>query len=92
MDETFKEKFIRKTKENPFVFTGVGLSIYAMFKMTTAFRRNDQIKFQQYQRMRLGFSLATVLAITFGSIYQNEDRFKARIQNDYERLKGMLNL
>lgn len=84
MDETFGAKFKRKSLENPFVFPGLGLSIYAWYQMTKTFRRNDQREFQHYKRMRLVFSFGTVMAIALGSAYQNQEKFKS----DFDRIKN----
>ncbi|XP_074530704.1 HIG1 domain family member 2A, mitochondrial [Halichoeres trimaculatus] len=65
-DETFKEKFIRKTKENPFVPIGCLGTAGALIYGLRAFHQGKTRQSQLLMRGRIFAQGFTVVAIIFG--------------------------
>uniref|UniRef100_UPI0037E90F0E HIG1 domain family member 2A, mitochondrial n=1 Tax=Semicossyphus pulcher TaxID=241346 RepID=UPI0037E90F0E len=65
-DETFKEKFIRKTKENPFVPIGCVGTAGALMYGLRAFHQGKTRQSQLLMRGRIFAQGFTVVAIIFG--------------------------
>ncbi|KAM3612862.1 uncharacterized protein V6R79_015819 [Siganus canaliculatus] len=67
-DETFKEKFIRKTKENPFVPIGCLGTAGALMYGLRAFHQGKTRQSQLLMRGRIFAQGFTVVAIIFGVV------------------------
>jgi len=69
--EGFRDKFIRKTKENPFVPIGliatVGALSYGLWQMKTG----DKVMSQKMMRLRVAAQSFTVVALLTGVLYQS---------------------
>ncbi|XP_077992299.1 HIG1 domain family member 2A-like [Glandiceps talaboti] len=65
-EEGFKEKFLRKTKENPFVPVGLMATAAVLSFGLVQFRRGDRHKSQRMMRMRIAAQGFTVVAIIIG--------------------------
>ncbi|XP_062332017.1 HIG1 domain family member 2A, mitochondrial [Osmerus eperlanus] len=65
-DETFKEKFIRKTKDNPFVPIGCLGTAGALMYGLRAFKQGKTRQSQMLMRGRIFAQGFTVVAIIFG--------------------------
>ncbi|XP_074504365.1 HIG1 domain family member 2A, mitochondrial [Sebastes fasciatus] len=65
-DETFKEKFMRKTKENPFVPIGCLATAGALIYGLRAFNQGKTRQSQLLMRGRIFAQGFTVVAIIFG--------------------------
>uniref|UniRef100_A0A3Q3W5Y1 HIG1 domain-containing protein n=1 Tax=Mola mola TaxID=94237 RepID=A0A3Q3W5Y1_MOLML len=65
-EETFKEKFIRKTKENPFVPIGSVATAGALLYGLRAFHQGKTRQSQLLMRGRIFAQGFTVVAIIFG--------------------------
>uniref|UniRef100_A0A3Q2P5U5 HIG1 hypoxia inducible domain family, member 2A n=1 Tax=Fundulus heteroclitus TaxID=8078 RepID=A0A3Q2P5U5_FUNHE len=65
-DETFKEKFMRKTKENPFVPIGCLGTAGALMYGLRAFHQGKTRQSQMLMRGRIFAQGFTVVAIIFG--------------------------
>jgi len=69
--EGFRDKFVRKTKENPFVPIGlvatIGALSYGLWQMKTG----DKIMSQKMMRLRVAAQAFTVVALLSGVLYQS---------------------
>ncbi|XP_070541440.1 HIG1 domain family member 2A, mitochondrial-like [Ptychodera flava] len=66
--EGFKEKFMRKFKENPFVPVGMITTAVVLSMGLAQFRRGDRRKSQTMMRMRIGAQGFTVMALIMGIV------------------------
>ncbi|KAJ3409711.1 hypothetical protein CcCBS67573_g02476 [Chytriomyces confervae] len=78
--ETFKEKFIRRNTENPFVIPTMGLCVYAMYQMIRAGLRGDPRVFQSSQRLRVGAQGLAVLLATGSFAIEYNAKMKQRAE------------
>ncbi|KAF9078020.1 hypoxia induced protein conserved region-domain-containing protein [Rhodocollybia butyracea] len=67
--EGFKEKAIRKTKENPWVPLGSLVTAGALIMAAVRLRQGNSRKFQVWLRYRVGFQALTIFAI-LGGLYK----------------------
>jgi len=65
-DETFKEKFMRKFKSNPFVPLGCAATAGALVWGIRAFNKGKTNQSQMMMRARIGAQGFTVIALIFG--------------------------
>merc|ERR1711973_269692 len=80
--ESIKEKFIRKVKENPFVPIGCGLTVGVLGYGLASFLRGDG-KMQQYMmRARVVAQGSTVGAVILGLGYATYKEMKAKKQKE----------
>ncbi|KAJ3196993.1 Methyltransferase-like protein 6 [Irineochytrium annulatum] len=72
-DEKFWDKLklkmtsVRKTYENPFVLPGVGMAVFAMYRMFNAMYASDGLAFQRAQRLRVVAQGTAVIALLGGA-------------------------
>ena len=80
--EGFRDKFLRKTKENPFVPIGLGLTIgalsYGLYQMKTG----DRVMSQRMMRLRVAAQSFTVIALITGVIYQGQKHHGGATSNN----------
>jgi len=69
--EGFRDKFVRKTKENPFVPLGLGLTIAALSYGLWQLKTGDRVMSQKMMRLRVAAQAFTVVALITGVIYQS---------------------
>jgi len=69
--EGFRDKFVRKTKENPFVPLGLGLTIGALSYGLWQMKTGDKIMSQKMMRLRVAAQSFTVIALLTGVLYQS---------------------
>jgi len=69
--EGFRDKFIRKTKENPFVPLGLGLTIAALSYGLWQLKTGDRVMSQKMMRVRVAAQAFTVVALVTGVLYQS---------------------
>jgi hypothetical protein len=72
--ETFKDKFIRKTKENPLVPIGLVATISALSYGLWQMKTGDRAMSQKMMRMRVYAQSFTVFALIGGILYQAKKR------------------
>ncbi|XP_032240107.1 HIG1 domain family member 2A, mitochondrial isoform X2 [Nematostella vectensis] len=68
-DETTKEKFARKVKENPFVPIGCALTVSALVYGLLSFKRGDVGMQQTMMRARVVAQGSTIVALVGGVGY-----------------------
>ncbi|KAL2918994.1 Respiratory supercomplex factor 1, mitochondrial [Polyrhizophydium stewartii] len=81
----------RKTLENPFVLPAVGLTVYAMYRMTDSLRRRDSLAFQNNQRFRIfaqGLALAAIAGGYFYNDYRKQEQAKQLLAAGSEAQPG----
>jgi len=69
--EGFRDKFLRKTKENPFVPIGLGLTIAALSYGLWQMKTGDRVMSQKMMRVRVAAQAFTVVALLTGVLYQS---------------------
>ncbi|KAF5384590.1 hypothetical protein D9757_007474 [Collybiopsis confluens] len=67
--ESYKDKLIRKTTENPFVPIGTAITTVALVMSAVRLRQGNSRKFQVWLRYRVAFQALTIFAI-LGGIYK----------------------
>ncbi|KAH7878852.1 hypoxia induced protein conserved region-domain-containing protein, partial [Lentinula edodes] len=67
--EGYKEKAIRKTKENPWVPLGTLVTTGALTMAAIRLRQGNSRKFQVWLRFRVAFQALTIFAI-LGGLYK----------------------
>ncbi|XP_071949254.1 HIG1 domain family member 2A, mitochondrial-like [Antedon mediterranea] len=68
--EGFKEKFVKKVKENPFVPIGCGATIIALTLGLVQFRKGQTRNSQLMMRFRVGAQAFTIGAVLVGVALQ----------------------
>jgi hypothetical protein len=68
--ETFGDKFVRKTKENPLVPIGLAATITALSYGLWQMKTGDRAMSQKMMRMRIYAQSFTVFALIGGILYQ----------------------
>jgi hypothetical protein len=72
--ETFREKFVRKTKENPLVPMGLVATVTALSYGLWQMKTGDRAMSQKMMRMRIYAQSFTVFALLAGIVYQSKKR------------------
>jgi hypothetical protein len=67
VDETFSEKIIRKTRDEPFVPIGAAVTTYFLFSGLRAFHQGKQATAQKLMRGRVAAQAFTVIAMAYGA-------------------------
>ncbi|XP_067657253.1 HIG1 domain family member 2A, mitochondrial-like [Haliotis asinina] len=68
-DEGLKDKFIRKTKENPFVPIGVAMTTFALSYGLWQMKTGNTRRSQTMMRVRIGAQGFTLFAVLGGVFY-----------------------
>ncbi|KAK7500693.1 hypothetical protein BaRGS_00007937 [Batillaria attramentaria] len=68
-EEGVKEKFIRKTKENPFVPIGVAVTTFALTFGLIQMKTGNKRMSQKMMRLRIAGQGFTVMAVLMGVAY-----------------------
>jgi len=69
--EGFRDKFIRKTKQNPFVPIGLAATIGALSYGLWQMKTGDRVMSQKMMRLRVAAQGFTVIALLTGVVYHN---------------------
>ncbi|ELU13724.1 hypothetical protein CAPTEDRAFT_169190 [Capitella teleta] len=78
--DNFSTKFFRKTKENPLVPLGLGVTVFALVYGSLQMKSGDVRKSQLMMRLRVGAQAFTLFSLLGGVYYQGwkERRAKAK--------------
>ncbi|KAL3864482.1 hypothetical protein ACJMK2_006161 [Sinanodonta woodiana] len=68
--EGTREKLVRKTKENPFVPLGLGVTVFALVYGIYQLRTGNSQKSQKLMRLRVGAQSFTIVALLGGLVYE----------------------